>query len=478
MADLTGQAQASGDAAQSRTEAAELPTEGATSLTDAHEAPVRIRGLSSDGAGVGNLADGRVVFVQRTAPGDEVRVRVTHGKPRWARGQLRELCVPSPDRVSPACPYYEECGGCTLQHIAYPQQLHWKGDAVRAALARISHVDVEPPEVVPSPQERGYRSRVTFTLMRLQGGRVVAGFHHLDAPHRIVDVEEGCILPEPAVASVWTGLRGAWGEGARRLPAGRKLRLTLRAVDEGVILVVEGGRGPGRPDLLLREVQGLVAVWAARPEAGAKLLAGLPRVHDTRFGRTVHTGATSFLQVNREASEALHRWVVEQGGVTPGERAVDAYCGAGLYGRELARCGADVLGIERDGVAAKAAARDAPESFTVWTGAVEDRLPEALPADLVVLNPPRSGVDATVTDVLQAEGPPRLIYVSCDPATLARDIGRLSSSYQVVDVRAFDLFPQTSHVEVVVVLKRTAAELDGGSAPGNAGGSIARPETA
>ena len=439
------------------------------------EARVQIRALSSDGAGVGSLDDGRVVFVPRTAPGDEVRVRITHGKPRWARGRLRELLVPSPDRVSPACPYYEECGGCTLQHVAYAQQLHWKGDTVREALRRISKVDIEPPEVVPSPKERNYRSRVTFTLIRLPGGRVVAGFHHLSMPRRIVDVDEGCILPEPAVASVWTGLRGAWGEGARRLPAGRELRLTLRAVDEGVILVVEGGRGPGRPDILLREVEGLVAVWAARPNGGGRLLAGLTHVHDTRFGETLQTGPTTFLQVNREASEALHRWVVEQGLVRAGEKVVDAYCGVGLYGRDLARSGADVLGIERDSDAAKAASRDAPESFTVWTGAVEDCIQEALPADLVVLNPPRSGVDERVTEVLQAAGPPRLIYVSCDPATLARDIGRLSSSYAVVNVRAFDLFPQTAHVEAVVVLERTADEIASGSAARRGSEAVARP---
>jgi 23S rRNA (uracil1939-C5)-methyltransferase len=345
-----------------------------------------------------------------------------------------------------------------LQHVGYAQQLHWKGDTVREALKRISHVDIGLPEVVPSPNEQNYRSRVTFTLIRLPAGRVVAGFHHLSVPHRIVDVEEGCILPEPALAAVWTGLRRAWGEGARRLPAGHELRLTLRAVDEGVILVVEGGRGPGRPDILLREVLGLVAVWAELPKGGAKLLAGLSHVHDTRVGESVRTGPTTFLQVNREASELLHQWVVEQGRVRVGEKVVDAYCGVGLYGRDLARSGADVLGIERDSEAARAASRDAPESFTVWTGAVEDRITEALPAHLVVLNPPRSGVDARVTETLQAAGPPRLIYVSCDAATLARDIGRLSSSYEVVNVRAFDLFPQTAHVEVVVVLRRTAAE--------------------
>ncbi len=437
------------------------------------ETTVQIRALSSDGAGVGNLPDGRVVFVPRTAPGDEVRVRITHGKARWARGKLLELAAPSPHRVSAACPYYQECGGCTLQHVSYAQQLHWKGDIVREALRRISHVDVGFPEVVPSPKERGYRSRLTFTLVRLRGGRVVAGFHHLGVSHRIVDVEEGCILPDPAVASAWTALRTAWGEGARRLPSGRKLRLTLRAVDEGVILVVEGGRGPGRPDILLREVEGLVAVWASKPSGGGKLLGGLSQVHDTRLGETLRTGPTTFVQVNEEASEALHRWVVEQGRVTPGERVVDAYCGVGLYGRDLARSGARVLGIERDSGASKAASGGAPEGFTVWTGSVEDRMAEALPADLVLLNPPRSGVDARVTEALQAAGPPRLIYVSCDPATLARDIGRLSSSYEVVDVRAFDLFPQTAHVEAVVVLKRTAAEFEDGSAAEFEDGSTA-----
>ena len=427
------------------------------------EATVKIRALSSTGAGVGNLADGRVVFVPRTAPGDEVRLRITHGKPRWARGQLRELLAASPHRVPPACPYYEECGGCSLQHVTYAQQLHWKGDTVREALKRISHVDIGSLDVVPSSSERGYRSRMRYTLLRLPGGRVVAGFHRLGAPHRIVDVEEGCILPEPEIASVWTGLRKVWGESARRLPSGRELHLTLRTVDEGVILLVEGGRGPGRPDILLREVEGLVAIWADAHGGGGRLLAGLRQVHDTRLGETVRTGSTTFLQVNRAASAALHRWVVEQGGVSPGEKVVDAYCGVGLYGRDLARTGANVLGIEIDSEAVRAASRNAPEGFTAWAGAVEDRIAEALPADLVVLNPPRVGVDATVTEALQAAGPPRLIYVSCDPATLARDIGRLSSSYEVVNVRAFDLFPQTAHVEVVAVLKRTETELGTGS---------------
>ncbi len=152
MADLIDRAEAPSEAARAPAEPPAEPPAGPPA--EVAEPTVQIRSVSSDGAGVGNLADGRVVFVPRTAPGDEVRVQITRRKPRWAKARLRELLVPSPDRVPPACPYYEECGGCTLQHVAYAQQLYWKGDTVREALRRISHVDITVPEVVPSPNER------------------------------------------------------------------------------------------------------------------------------------------------------------------------------------------------------------------------------------------------------------------------------------------------------------------------------------
>ena len=419
-------------------------------------ASVHIRALGSDGAGVGNLPDGRVVFVPRTAPGDEVRVRITRQKRRWARGRLVEVLQAAPHRVEPACPYYAECGGCTLQHIAYEDQLVWKTRFVQDALERIGGLEVSVPPVAPSPAPRAYRSRITFTLLRLPGERVVAGFHHLANPGRIVNVEDGCILPDPTIANAWRQLRAAWGEAARRLPGGRRLRLTLRTVDEGLILVVEGGRGPGRPDLLLKEVEGLVAVWSIDPKGAQRLLAGQAVVHETRLGEVIRTNPTAFLQVNENAADHLHRWVLDEARAGPEISVVDAYCGVGLYGRRIARAGGRAVGIEQDPRAAKTAATDAPEGFTVLTGTVEERLSEAFPADVVILNPPRAGVDARVTDTLRSDGPPRVIYVSCDPATLARDLARLRPAYDVSRVRAFDLFPQTSHVEAAALLERRA----------------------
>ncbi len=421
---------------------------------------VRIRALGSDGAGVGDLPDGRVIFVHRTGPGDEVEVRVTRQGARWARGQVVDVVHADPRRAVPACPHYAVCGGCTLQHIPYEDQLAWKARFVEDALERIGGVEATVPSVEPSPACRDYRSRVTFTLLRLPGERVVAGFHHLAVPGRVVDVQDGCILPEPTVAAAWRRLRAAWGEGARRLPAGRRLRLTLRKVDEGVILIVEGGKGPGRPDLLLREVDDLLAVWSVDPRGASRLLGGQAVVRETRSGEAIRTSPTDFLQVNEPAADLLERWVLQLAAPAPGLRIVDAYCGVGLCGRRVARAGGRAVGIEQDPRAAKTAARDAPEGFTVLAGTVEDRLGEALPADVVILNPPRAGVASRVAEVLANSGPPRLIYVSCHPATLARDLTRLSSTYAITEVRGFDLFPQTAHVETVAVLRRRALPQD------------------
>ena len=423
-------------------------------LTTDLVASVKIRAFGSDGEGVGDLPDGRVVFVPRTAPGDDVSLRLTQQKKRWARGQVVEVLEAAPDRVEPACPYYAECGGCTLQHVSYEEQLAWKARFVEEALKRIGGLDVSVPPVVPSPDQHHYRSRITFTLLRIPGERVVAGFHHLIHPKRIVDVQDGCVLPDPALATAWVQLRAAWGDGARRLPGGKRLRLTLRVVDEGVILVIDGGKGPGRPDVLVKEVDGLVAVWGVDSRGVPHLLEGQAVVHETRLGEVTRTSPKAFLQVNAGAADELQNWVLDAVGVEPDTRVVDAYCGVGLYGRRVARAGGVAVGIEQNTRAAKAASRDAPHGFTVLTGTVEECLSEALPADVVILNPPRAGLEPGVIDLLQSGRPSRLIYVSCDPATLARDLARLGDGYAVSEIRAFDLFPQTSHVETVVILAR------------------------
>ena len=430
---------------------------GVGDLVDVH-----VRAIAAGGAGVADLPDGRVAFVHRTAPGDRARVRIAAEKRSWAKAQLVALAEPGPGRRPAPCPFYERCGGCTLEHLEYAEQLRWKGRIVADALGRIGRIQVAAPAVEPSPQELRYRNRVTFTLRRLRsaaGMRVVAGFHELDNPERVLDLTGACLLPEEPIARVWDGLRAAWGGGAERLPAGPRLRLTLRTVAEGVVLVVDGGSESWAPDALLRDVPGLVAIWHQKGGARTPLLvAGSARAHELWLDEPVRPGARAFLQVNRGAAERLHAAVigaaVPEGRSAAGMSVVDAYCGVGVYGRALARAGALVIGIELDPEAVAAARADAPEGFRVIEGAVEERLREALPAALAILNPPRTGVDERVAAQLSASGVEDVIYVSCDPATLARDLARLEG-YALAALRAFDLFPQTAHVETLAVLRRS-----------------------
>lgn len=410
---------------------------------------VEVRGIAAGGSGVADLPDGRVVFVPRTAPGDRASITLVKSRPRWAEGSLAHVDEPSEERRPPLCSLYDRCGGCQLQHLSYERQLVWKGRIVSDALTRIGHLEgIEPPEVVASPREIGYRNRISFTLRRLRGGHVVAGFHALGRPAHVIDVHDECVLPTEALRAAWKALRATWGPGARLLPEGGRLRLTLRETSEGVALVVEGGADGWSAAELAAAVPGLSAIWHRPGDtiAEPRLLAGV-----------FDEGGPAFAQVNSDVAVLMRSWVAEVAG-DGGGHAVDAYCGVGAYGRILAERGWTVTGIERDPAACEEAVRGAPEGFEVVQGAVESRLASALPADLVIVNPPRTGLDGDVVETLAASGAARIVYVSCDPATLARDVAGLSERYEVDSVRCFDLFPQTAHVETVLVLQARGGE--------------------
>ncbi|MGH7443497.1 MAG: class I SAM-dependent RNA methyltransferase, partial [Longimicrobiales bacterium] len=376
-----------------------------------------IDAIAAGGAGVGRLQDGRVAFVPRTAPGDVVEARIVDQKRRYVRAESVRLIEGAPTRRTAPCPHYARCGGCTIEHLTYDAQLAAKRQIVEDALRRIGGIEIDVPRVVASPTETRYRNRVSFSLRRLGTGRVVAGFHDRVRADRLVDIDGACLLPEQPVADGWDALRRSWGPDASRLPSGERLRLTLRGTYDGALtLLVEGGYGPGRAAEILAAVPALQSIWhRTDAQVAAVLLAGVEQVAESWAGEPVRLGGAMFLQVNRGAAHLLEAHVLERVAPVAGQHIVDAYCGVGLHARRCARAGARVTGIELDARAVVEARRalGAGTDAEVVEARVEDVLAVHLPADVVIVNPPRSGLDAAASGALTGQPPARVVYVSC-----------------------------------------------------------------
>lgn len=416
-----------------------------------------IAAIVAGGEGLARAADGRVVFVPRTVPGERVEVEYAEEHRQWARARLVRIVEPGPERREPPCPYFAACGGCQLQHLEYPAQCESKASIIADALRRLGGIEIPAPKVVPSALELGYRNRITLILRRA-GARVVAGYHSFPDPTNLVDID-ACPLAEPAINRAWASLRSAWGPLAQRLPAGGELRLTLRSTAGGEVgLAIEGGEGDGEPDDLLEAVEGLASIWRLGRKGEAEWYVGKATLADDWGEYVLRVAGTTFVQVNRDVAAKLETYVREQIGELGGTRVVDVYCGFGHRALQLAWAGARVVGIDSDRHAiamadAAAAESGAPARFIAATA--ERALARELPTQLVILNPPRRGIEKRVVEALLMKPPARIIYVSCDPATLARDLKALFGTFTVSACRGFDMFPQTAHVESVVTLERS-----------------------
>lgn len=377
-----------------------------------------IERLASSGEGVAHDPDGRVVFVPGTVPGDHVEVRLVEERRRFARGEALNRIEDGPDRVAPRCPLVGRCGGCTWQHVAYPAQVRAKGAIVQDALQRIGRL--EPPgEVVctPSPDPFGYRGRARLGFER---GRV--GFRHLRS-HALCPATM-CPVLAPPLAEALAAL-------GRKPPEGQG-ELTLAAGDDGAVCITGDGR-PGRGVVL--EVS----------------------------GDRVRVSAGGFLQVNALLRGVLAEAVFEAAG--SGERLAEYFAGAGFFTLGLARRFGRVVAVEAHptatgDIAANLAAAGLSNVKIETAPAESDRHRDALQRfapQVVVLDPPRTGLPPGFAKYVAGLAADRIVYVSCDPATLARDLRVLcDDGYRLASVRAFDLFPQTPHVETLATLERGA----------------------
>jgi 23S rRNA (uracil1939-C5)-methyltransferase len=404
--------------------------------------PLDIESIAAGGDGIGRH-NGLVVFVPRTAPGDRI-VALVEQKGRLARGVLQHIERRAPGRVTPECPHYEadQCGGCQLQHLSLAAQQEAKRRIVADSFRRIGRRDVPLPELRAGSQPWRYRSKLTLALRRTRGNWT-AGLHALGDPDGVFILND-CRIADERLMVVWREIMAA----ARYLPNADRLRGAVRLYGDGrpdAGLVLEGARHWGTHGDFFANTPTLSALWWI-PDGAARRL-----VHDRRSRGPREPGA-SFAQVNRGVAALLQAFVIETVLSYSPASVVDAYAGTGDTAVELAARGVRVTAIELDAEATACAAGRLPAGSRAVTARVEDALGAALPADVVILNPPRAGVDARVAGRLAADSSVRaIIYVSCDPATLARDVARLPA-WRVVRLTAFDMFPQTAHVETVCEL--------------------------
>lgn len=449
---------------------------------------VRVEKLVYGGEGLGRL-EGRAVLLPLVLPGERVAATPVKEEPRLIRARLSEVLEPSPARIPPECPYFTRCGGCHYQHAAYPDQLHYKAAILQETLLRIGKLAAPEPEVIASPPWN-YRNRAQFKTEK-RGDAFRLGYFELGS-HRLLPVER-CPISSPRINEILPQL---WDLGRRPdFPAGAGQLEVFVAHDESGVLVNATGQSPW-PETLVSALRERISSLASLAVTAGPVPASRtpkPSSHWRRgrngavagrqgpaaasqttrvFGRghllyragglDFRVSHGSFFQTNRFLAETLAAEATEG---LAGDTALELFSGVGYFALHLARTFRRVVAVE----SAPASIRDL-ESNRHRAGAthvepvhatteefLEQRASWKARPDVVLLDPPRSGLGRETTEHLAALGSPAIVYVSCDPSTLARDVARLAArGYCLVRLKLVDLFPQTFHIETIATLRLEA----------------------
>ena len=438
--------------------------------------PLTMENYGSDGEGVTHLPDGMACFVKGAMRGETCQVRLVKVGRSCAWGEVEEVTTPSPARVESDCSCYADCGGCSLRHMTYAEELSLKKQKVQDALQRIGGCDVPVSAIFGAKNTKRYRNKVQFPVA--DGPRI--GFYQ-KRTHAVTDVED-CLLQPVAAANVRTAVKEwmtrygvpAYNERAHKGLV-RHVYVRTNAKGESLCcLMVNGTELPREEELVsaLRVAEpGLKGVILGVNQKKTNVILGEAYrtlwgqdvLEETLCGLSFRLSVPSFFQVNREQTEVLYSKALELAGLTGNETVLDLYCGIGTISLALAKQAKKVIGAEVVPEAiedAKAnAVRNGIENAEFFCGDAGDiaakLAADGLRPDVITVDPPRKGLAPDVVDTIVHMNPDRVVYVSCDPATLARDVKRFAEQgYLAQTALAVDLFPRTSHVESVVLLMK------------------------
>jgi len=424
-------------------------------------AELRIETLTVGGNGLGRL-EGQVVFVPLCVPGDLIEFKVTQRRKRYLQGEMVALLEPSQDRCHPACPFFGDCGGCNWQMLDYSQQVSWKERLLRETLTRLGGLDFASVQSLRSAEQVwNYRSRVQFKCRQV-GERLLLGFYRRGS-HSVADIQS-CMVARPELNKALAWLR-------RVLPDAPD-RKTVSQIDAEVgcdgqvrlLIHHSAGRGQGLADFLLRQSDGTgyaIFLQAGRNQNLQHLCgpATLSVAVDQPEMQLAY-GVGGFAQIHAEQNRVLVAEVLQLADLQGDEKVVDLYCGMGNLSLPLARRASELVGVEDYSPAIVQAKENASHNALSGTRFRSADAAEALPQlldqdfDLLVLDPPRGGA-ADLMPLLAEAGPRRVLYISCDPATLARDVKLLAAGgYCLARGKGIDMFPQTAHIEAMLLLER------------------------
>ena len=441
-----------------------------------------IEDITDTGEGIGH-ADGITVFVNRAIPGDVCSVRILKAKKTYAIGKVEELLEAAPSRIEPECPQAARCGGCQLSYMSYEEQLRLKQKKVQDCIRRIGgFTEFEVSPIIGMDEPRAYRNKGQFPVGRGADGKTVIGFY-AGRTHRIVPTDS-CMMLWPGHEAILTAVR-SWMEENGAAPyeeeTGKGLvrhilmRKGFATGEIAVCLVINGEKIPAGEKLWkkLSEIPGMVGLSLNVNRANTNVilgdrlipLFGNPCITDRIGDVSFEISPMSFYQVNPVQTKVLYDTALAFAGLTGSETVWDLYCGIGTISLFLAKAAKQVFGIEivPEAIenAKKNAAANAITNAEFFVGAAEEVFPKLLSesdryrADVIVVDPPRKGCDGRLLETMLSMAPSRIVYVSCDPATLARDLKILcEGGYRLVHVQPVDQFPGSVHVENCCLLER------------------------